>query len=281
MGQLAQKRLGRGVMDDERAYLEQLRKNGLAKATRQFTAEHDCDGAARTLADLMAIFPKDPIIGTLLGNVFIAGGQEEKGRLELESVLRDHPKFPAAYYAMGVYYSEKQQWERAAESYKNAIKHYPPNASQMRADAWQNLGCALWENRDKLEALEAWRTCLKLDPGNERAKRNLEDCTSGYGLPKSISPAMDDSHAFTDMKMREYLSVKGKNEYSGLDEANAVLMKITDAWNRQIAAKYGRGLDDLSIKEKIRIFKATKVDFDIDPLDKGNARRKSGGKKGR
>jgi hypothetical protein len=50
---------------------------------------------------------------------------------------------------------------------------------------------------------------------------------------------------------------------------------------RQIAAKYGRGLDDLSVKEKIRIFKATKVDFDIGPLDKGKARGKRGGKKGR
>jgi len=272
--------MGHGIMGEDTANLEHLRKKGLAQATRQFTDEHDCDGAARTLADLMMKFPKDPLIGTLLGNVFIAAGQKEKGRLELESVLRDHPEFPAAHYMMGVYHSEKQQWERAAECYGKAIKLYPPNARQALADAWQNLGCALWENRDKLEALEAWKMCLKLDPGNELAKRNLKESTSAYGLPKSISPAMDDSHAFTDMKLREYLALKGKKGYDSLDEINAVAMKITDAWNRQIAAKYGRGLDDLSVKEKIRIFRAAKVDFNIGPAGKGKARGKRGGRKG-
>jgi len=267
-------------MEDDRARLGQTRKNGLAQATRQFADEHDYNGAARTLADLMAIFPKDPVIGTLLGNVFLAAGQNEKGRLELESVLRDHPKFPIAHYMMGVYYSEKQQWEEAAAAYKKAIGFYPPGAKEALADAWQNLGCALWENRDKLEAMEAWRTCLKLDPGNVRAKKNLSDCTSAYGLPKSISPVMDDSNAFTDMKLKEYLAAKGKDGYDSLEEINAVAMKITEAWNSQIAAKYGPGLDDLSVKEKIRIFKATTVDFNIGPVGRGKARGKRGGKKG-
>jgi tetratricopeptide (TPR) repeat protein len=267
-------------MEDDKAKLERMRKDGLAKAARQFTGEHDHDAAARTLGDLMLTFPQDPAIPTMLANVLLASGQKERGKLELERVLRDFPKYPMAHYTMGVYHSEKQQWEEAVEAYRKAISLYPSNARGPLADAWQNLGCALWESRDKGEALEAWRMCLKLDPGNERAKRNLKECTSGYGLPKSISPVMDDSNAFTDMKLKEYLAAKGKDGYDSLEEINAVAMKITEAWNSQIAAKYGRGLDDLSVKEKIRIFRATKVDFDIGPAGKGKAGGKRGGKKG-
>ena len=267
-------------MEDDKAKLERMRKDGLAKAARQFTGEHDSDAAARTLGDLMLIFPQDPAIPTLLANVLLSAGQKERGKLELDRVLRDFPKYPMAHYVMGVYHSEKQQWEEAAAAFRKAIGFYPAGAKEALADAWQNLGCALWEMRDKGEALEAWRTCLKLDPGNERAKRNLKECTSGYGLPKSISPVMDDSNAFTDMKLKEYLAAKGKDGYDSLEEINAVAMKITEAWNSQIAAKYGPGLDDLSVKEKIRIFKAAKVDFEVGQSGRGKARGKRGGRKG-
>jgi hypothetical protein len=61
----------------------------------------------------------------------------------------------------------------------------------------------------------------------------------------------------------------------------AVLQKVTEAWNGQVAAKYGRSLDDLSVKEKIRIFEAVKVDFEGPGKPAGKARPGKGRTKGK
>jgi tetratricopeptide (TPR) repeat protein len=250
-------------MADGDDVIEELLGKGLAQAARQMLDGRDFDGAAKTLKELLELLPGDPMLGTLLASALLAGDRDKEGKEQLDSVIRKHPDFPMAHYYNGVYFSGKAQWDEAAAAYRKAIGLYPPHAKEAIADAWQNLGCALWEAGEKPEALEAWKTCLKVAPGNKLAKKNLRECTSGYGLPRSISTAMDDSHAFTDMKMKQYLAEKGKESFDSLDEANAALQRITDAWNGQIAAKYGRRLDDLSVKEKIRIFEAVKVDFEF------------------
>jgi hypothetical protein len=44
-----------------------------------------------------------------------------------------------------------------------------------------------------------------------------------------------------------------------VEEVNLVLKKIRDAWNSQIAEKYGRKLDRMKTKEKIKLFNEVKV----------------------
>jgi hypothetical protein len=70
---------------------------------------------------------------------------------------------------------------------------------------------------------------------------------------------MDDLWAFMDFKAKEYLSVKGKDSFDDTDEWNLALRKIIDAWNTQIAEKYGRKLDRMKTKDKVKLFKDTKV----------------------
>ena len=48
---------------------------------------------------------------------------------------------------------------------------------------------------------------------------------------------MDDFWAFVDIKRKEYLSGKGRDYFKGIDEANVVLKKITDAWDNKIIPK--------------------------------------------
>ena len=266
-------------METEDEAMGDLMGKGLAQAARQMIDERDFDGAARTLKELLVLFPGHPVLGTLLASALLAGDRDKEGKEQLDSVIREHPDFPMAHYYNGVYFTGKAMWDEAAAAYRKALSLYPPEAKEAQADAWQNLGCALWEARERPEALEAWKACLKLDPANKLAKKNLRECTGRYGLPKSVSPAMEDSHAFTDMKMRQYLAETGKPSFGSMKEANAVLQRIAEAWNGQIAAKYGRRLDDLSVKEKIRIFEAVKVDFEAVGKAAGKARPGKGWKK--
>ncbi len=70
---------------------------------------------------------------------------------------------------------------------------------------------------------------------------------------------MDDLWAFVEFKRKEYLSAEGKDDFDNMDEAKAVMEKIMDAWNAKIAEKYGRKLDRMKTKEKIKLFNEIKV----------------------
>ena len=70
---------------------------------------------------------------------------------------------------------------------------------------------------------------------------------------------MDNVWAFIGMKMQEYRDLHGENSLDNLSKANVILGKITVVWNKQMASKYGKKLDDMSAEEKIELFKKTKV----------------------
>ncbi len=142
--------------------------------------------------------------------------------------------------------------------YHEAIDHYPKNKKQDIADAYQNLGCSLWEVRRREDALEAWKTSLKYKPKQRYAKKNLREFTNEYGMGKSPA-GMDDFWAFVDFKQKEYLSVTGKDSLDDIDEGNVVLKKIMDTWNTQVVENHGRKLDVMKTKEKIKLFNEIKV----------------------
>jgi len=72
-------------------------------------------------------------------------------------------------------------------------------------------------------------------------------------------PGMNDWWAFVDMKQKEYLAKKGKDNFEDRDEVTEVMEKIQAVWNERIAPKYVRILDLMSTKKKITLFNETKV----------------------
>ncbi len=82
--------------------------------------------------------------------------------------------------------------------------------------------------------------------------------TNEYGMGKS-PVGMDDFWAFIEFKRKEYLSVKGRNFFKGLDEANMVLKKITNAWDNKILPRYDTKLRCMKTEDKVKLFKDTKV----------------------
>lgn len=141
--------------------------------------------------------------------------------------------------------------------YETALKHFPEKNKKDIADVYQNLGCSLWEIKSRDQALEAWKKCLKYNPGQRYVRENLKNFTNEYGMPSS--PMFDDYYAFTDIKNKEYLASKGKEDFDDIKEENLVLHKSMDAWNNKILPKYRVKLDSMKTKDKVKLFKDTKV----------------------
>ncbi len=235
---------------------KEMRAMGIALAAKK-VLEKEYEEAKRVFAKVLEISPNDAEVLCLLANVYIIEGNFKKAEEWLDKVLLIKPDYPWASYHMGVVYHEIGKFEKSIEMYEKAIEHFSKNDKDGIADTYQNLGCSLWEVRRRVEAIEAWKTCLKYNPKQMFAKKNLKEFMNEYGMPRSLG--MDDYWAFTDFKQREYLSVKGKDDFDDLEEANSVLKKIMDAWNTQIVDKYGRKLDEMKTKEKIKIFNKIKV----------------------
>ncbi len=239
--------------------IEEIRHAGIGLSAK-LVLEGKYDEARQVLTKVLEICPDDMKIMNLLAETFFMEDKFGEAKTWLDRVFFIDPDNPRALYNMGVVHKETGEHEKAITMYEMAIRSYPEDKKEDIADAWQNLGCALWEARRRNEALDAWKTCLKYNPKQKYAKYNLKEFTNEYGMPKSpAGKLMDDYFAFTDMKQKEYLSMKGMESIDDIKQANAVLKKISDAWNEHIASKYGSKLDRMKTEKKIKLFKEVKV----------------------
>ncbi len=236
-----------------------IRYSGMGLAAK-LVLEKKYGQAKQVLSKVLEVSPDDAEIITLMADVYHIEGKVKNAKDWLRKVFSINPDYPKAHYILGNLHQEAGNYEKAIDEYEKAIRHYPETGKKDIADVYQNLGCALWELRRREEALDAWKTCLKYDPKQKYAKRNLKEFTNEYGMPKSpVGKPMDDYWAFTDMKQKEYMLLMGKDGFDDVKEANAVLKKIMDAWNERIAPKYGMKLDRMKTKEKIKLFNEVRV----------------------
>jgi len=235
---------------------EEMRDAGIGLASK-LVLENKYDLAKDIFTKLLNLRPDDVEVMALHANVYIVEGKLLEAENRLNKVLAFNPNYPLALYFLGVIYHDKGEFERAIHIYETALKYFSERDKKDIADVYQNMGCSLWEIKRREEALEAWKTCLKYNPRQRYARDNLKDFTNEYGMPSA--PMFDDYYAFTDMKNKEYLASKGKKDFEDTKEANFVLHKIMDAWNTKIIDKYGRKLDGMKTKEKIKLFNEIKV----------------------
>jgi tetratricopeptide (TPR) repeat protein len=232
---------------------DEIKNGGFALAVR-LCIDKKYDEAKKVLTEVLKVSSKDPEIMTMMAEIFIGENKLSEAKGWLDKIFALFPDYPQALYNLGVIYQSKRQWNKAITAYKRAIRNFPKDSKEEKADAYQNLGSALWEERRREEALEAWKTCLKYNPKQKYAKRNLKEFTNEYGLPRSpVASAMDDLQAFIHMKMEEI------SDFNNPGEADIIIKKIMNAWNDKIASKYARKLDKMNVNEKIRLFKETKV----------------------
>lgn len=239
--------------------IEEIRHAGMGLAAK-LVLEGKCGEAKQVLMKVLEIFPDDTEIMNLLAETYLIENKTGEAKAWIDRVFLIEPDNPRALYNMGVVHKEAGEYEKAIAMYEMAIRSYPEYKKEDIADTYQNLGCALWELRRRNEALEAWKTCLKYNPRQKYARSNLKELTNEYGMPKSpAGKLMNDYWAFTDTKQKEYLSMVGKDGIDDIKEANAVLKKISDAWNEHIASKYGMKLDRMKTEKKVKLFKEVRV----------------------
>ncbi len=236
---------------------EEMRDEGIGLASK-LVIEHKYDLAKDVFTKLLNLRPYDVEVMALHANIYLVEGRLIEAENRLNQVIALNPNYPMALYFLGVVYHEKGEYEKAIHMYETALKYFSEYNKEEIADVYQNLGCSLWEIKRREQAIEAWKTCLKYNPRQRYAKENIEECTNEYGMEKS-EVGMDDFWAFVEFKRKEYLSVKGKDSFDDSDEINHALEKIMDAWNTEIIDKYGRKLDGIKTKDKIKLFNGIKV----------------------
>jgi tetratricopeptide (TPR) repeat protein len=199
---------------------DEIRNGGLTLAVK-LSIDKKYDEAKKVLIEVLKVSSKDPEIMAMMAEIFIAEDKLSEAKTWLDKILALFPDYPRALYNMGVIYQSKKQLNKAITVYKRAIRNFPEDSKEEKADAYQNLGCALWEERRREEATEAWKTCLKYNPKHKQAKRNLKEFTNEYGLPRSpVGSAMDDVQAFIHIKMEEM------GDFSNSTDPDIIIKKI-------------------------------------------------------
>jgi len=236
--------------------LKDTRAQGIELAAKK-VFEEEYEEAKLLFAQVLEISPNDAHVLCLLANVFILEENFKKAQEWLDKALRINPNYPWGSYHMGVVCHELGEFEKSIEMYEKALELFSKDDKDEIADTYQNLGCSLWAVFRQVEALEAWKACLKYNPRQKYARENLKDHTNEYGMP--CAPMFDDYYAFTDIKNKEYLAGKGREDFDDIKEANVVLRKIRDTWNDKILPKWGAKLDHMKTKDKVKLFNDTKV----------------------
>ncbi len=130
-------------------------------------------------------------------------GQYERALEQFKKAIEIDPSFTEAYNNLGLTYTETNDETRATEAFRKAIELSPDLAATYNnlgyvfyrlgsyqeavemynesigrnkdsGSAYTNLGNAYYKLDRIEEAVDAWKKALEIDPGNEKARRNLK-----------------------------------------------------------------------------------------------------------
>ncbi len=98
----------------------------------------------------------------MMVEILIAENKLTQAKKWLDNILVFYSNNPGALYNLGVFYGNRKQWKKAIKTYEKSITLYDKDSKIEIADAYQNLGCVLWEDSRREEALEAWENIFKI-----------------------------------------------------------------------------------------------------------------------
>jgi tetratricopeptide (TPR) repeat protein len=114
----------------------------------------------------------DPEFSEAYNNLGLAHtelNEEEKATEAFKKAVELNPSLYAAYNNLGYVMYKRGNYEQAIEMYNEAL-----GRSTRNGPAYTNLGNAYYKLDRIDDARTAWTKALELDPGNEKAKRNLK-----------------------------------------------------------------------------------------------------------
>jgi tetratricopeptide (TPR) repeat protein len=104
-----------------------------------------------------------------LGLAYTELDEEEKATEAFTKAVELNSTLHAAYNNLGYIFYKKGDYEQAVEMYNEAL-----GKNNKNGPAYTNLGNAYYRMDRIDDARDAWTKALELDPGNEKAKRNLQ-----------------------------------------------------------------------------------------------------------
>jgi cytochrome c-type biogenesis protein CcmH/NrfG len=144
--------------------------------------------SARRIAQLQRELATNPASRQFyqLGELLRRDGKAVEAADALRSGLAHHPRYVAAWVALGRACVEAGQAAEAVHGLEQALALDPQNPV-----AWRLLGEAYLALGDRTSALEAMRSCLELVPGDEVLQSAVDALTSELGAgtaPTSAEP---------------------------------------------------------------------------------------------
>jgi tetratricopeptide (TPR) repeat protein len=104
-----------------------------------------------------------------LGLTYTETNDEQRATEAFRKAIELSPDMGASYNNLGYVFYRLGSYQEAVEMYNEAIGRNKDSGS-----AYTNLGNAYYKLDRIEEAVDAWKKALEIDPGNEKAKRNLK-----------------------------------------------------------------------------------------------------------
>lgn len=102
--------------------------------------------------------------------------EDEKATEAFKRAVEINPSLHAAYNNLGYIFYKQGNYEQAVEMYNEALGRSTKNGF-----AYTNLGNACFKLGQIDKARDAWTRALELDPGNEKARLNLQQLNENNG----------------------------------------------------------------------------------------------------
>jgi Ca-activated chloride channel family protein len=113
---------------------------------------------------------------------YVKKGDFEKARAEYESAQNDEPESPIIPYNIAATYYAQGKMDDAFKQFARAWGL--TNDPGLKAKIAYNWGHALFSNGDSAGAIEKFKECLRLTPGDRDAKYNIEYIKAGKKPPQ-------------------------------------------------------------------------------------------------
>ncbi|HHS12486.1 MAG TPA: tetratricopeptide repeat protein [bacterium] len=105
------------------------------------------------------------------GNALYEKKRYDEAAEQYQDALIKNPASPVIRYNLGNVLYKKENYEKALEAYRQSLDFDDP---LLRARAFYNLGNTLYRRGKPAESIQAYEQALRLNPGDEDAKYNLE-----------------------------------------------------------------------------------------------------------
>jgi Flp pilus assembly protein TadD len=193
------------------------------------------DLALSAFLSAIKIKPQDPSLLNNAGYIYLKRGDLLQARIYLEHAIASDDSLVEAHNNLGITLARMGDQERALREFM---------AVNDPAGAFNNLGVVYMGQRNWIEARDAFRRAVALDPKHEKAQANLKESEYHIPPPAVINlPALNGGNIAPPISPRtpERDLARARNQVTKKDSRLAVAYR--DALNRVRGKRYQEAID--------------------------------------